>query len=323
MCLPNNGFSHKYFYTRIIILLLLFLSTMVLPLENRANTLAKQASTPISCIYQPSTPSVSAATPAPAISGTVLINEILPFPTLPWNCAVPETSYQTDGWIEIYNPQDLPLDLYAARATLDEGPGTPSYTLQPDAIIPAHGFFTCFPFMRLTTNSTPNPLSLRLLISQTVIDQVTTPSLPLDTSYARIPNGSNSWQITTTPTINSTNDLPTTPTSGTSTHTRPTPRSHTTPTVHPTHQNNTPNHATMTTINIQPTWSALWFPSTRSPDTSLSSFSTPTTITPNSVLSENNIMLPVKILLTTMMLLLPGIMFWQWKFLKKRKKKQH
>jgi hypothetical protein len=319
MHLSNNGSSYRR-----IIIYLIFFSASLLQLESIANTLAKQTNTPISCIYQPSPQSVGTAQPAPATPGIVLINEILPFPTLPWNCAVPEASYQTDGWIEIYNPQDQPFDLYAARTTLDEGPGTSSYTLQPGAVVPAHGFFTCFPFMsgKLTTSATPRPLSLRLLIFQTVIDQITTPSLPLDTSYARIPDGSDNWQITTTPTINSNNSLPTTPLSGTSTHTSLTPKVRATSTPR---QDSTPNHAhaTTTATNIQPTWSALWFPSTKTPDTPLTYSSTPTTITPNSVLSENKPMLPVKILLTILVLLLLGVMLWRWMVSKRRKEKQH
>jgi hypothetical protein len=57
-------------------------------------------------------------------------------------------------------------------------------------------------------------VTLRFLIGDTTIDQVSLPALGADQSYARVPDGSNTWEITKSPTINASNTpLQPTPTS--------------------------------------------------------------------------------------------------------------
>src|SRR5260370_18051321 len=42
---------------------------------------------------------------------------------------------------------------------------------------------------------------MRLVIGSVTIHQVTRPAIPVDHSYARIPDGDNAWQITNNPSI--------------------------------------------------------------------------------------------------------------------------
>jgi hypothetical protein len=169
------------------------------------------------------------------------------------------TTYnEVNAWTEIYNPQDQPLDLYQAHASIDEGSGTESYTLPIGSIIEAHGFLVVFPF------TGASPISqVRLTISQTVIDEVPLPLLSTNTSYARIPDGADKWQITTTPTIASSNILngvtSSDQSSGTGQAARATPTQKHTPGQRSTGTNGS---ATDTpSIGVQPTWGALRLPS--------------------------------------------------------------
>ena len=108
-----------------------------------------------------------------------------------------------DMWIEIYNPQNQPFDLYSVQVSIDTGPNTAHCYLPFGAAIAAHGFLVIFPpyrFFQLAETQT-----VRLLIGSTAIDEVTVPLLGKDQSYARIPDGSPNWFITYTPTIDASN----------------------------------------------------------------------------------------------------------------------
>jgi hypothetical protein len=221
-------------------------------------------------------PNVNCANPTPPNSGStapsatpsvVVINEVLTSPQSQWTCTgkpnyTPnqESGWAKYAWVEIYNPQNQPLDLYAAHATFFyETQSTQQhqfYSLPFGSTIAAHGFLVFFPFTNLFSNGYTQISSVRLTISQTVIDQVSLPPLAVDTSYARIPDGSNHWQITATPTIASSNTISngaSTPTpKPKSTHTRSTRTSNDGPST------DTPNPG------VQPTWSALRLPSSES-----------------------------------------------------------
>jgi len=133
--------------------------------------------------------------PAPAIPGRLLINEVLSLPGSRWNCSEPNNTYSinSNSWVELYNPQSQAYNLYAAHASFDTGPNTLPFYLPLGAVIAPHGYLVLFPSMFSGTLIKAN---LRLIIAGVTIDQVNIPSLPIDHSYARIPDGSNSWQIT-------------------------------------------------------------------------------------------------------------------------------
>lgn len=151
----------------------------------------------------PMTPPPVAGSPVtpPATPGIVVINEVLNNPDSTWNCAEPTGSFAltTDSWVELYNPQNQPFNLYAARASFDDGPSTPTFHFPFGAAIAAHGYFVVFPDSYTGMLNTGG--YLRLTFAGTVIDQANIPTLPADNTYARIPDGSTNWQITNNPSI--------------------------------------------------------------------------------------------------------------------------
>jgi hypothetical protein len=254
----------------------------------------------------------ASASPVPATPGIIMINEVLSTAGSQWNCTTTES--QGNTWIEIYNPQNQPFDLYATHVTLDQGAGTSSCELPFGSIIAAHGFLVVFPFANFSS-----PFSLiRLVISQVVIDQVSIPTLAPDTSYARIPDGSANWQITTFPTIDSSNTLDSiTPTvKATKTASQATKTAKTKSTVSAATQTtkskstttqgrSTSNDGANTDVSstgVQPTWSALRLPMSRynNTTTKYSSTNSSTSSAPSSGSSK----LLSKILLTLLIVVL-------------------
>src|SRR5579859_926273 len=206
--------EHKRITSRRFLVSALFLSIIIIqvsiacgfaPQARASTTLATSHMT--NCANPIPTNNGSTAAPAPATPGIVVINEVLSAPQSQWNCNPSDNALrQSNAWVEIYNPQNQPYDLYAAHASIDEGPATKEYLLPFGSIISAYGFLVVFPFGNVSPSAFSQLSSVRLLINlQVVIDQVSLPSLPFDASYARIPDRSENWQITTTPTMGSSN----------------------------------------------------------------------------------------------------------------------
>jgi len=165
----------------------------------------------------PATPPPVAGTlvQPPATSHIIFINEVLPNPGSIWNCSEQGTgATPNDIWIELYNPQNQAFDLYTAHSSFDTGPNATdkAYFREGTAIAP-HGFLVIFPEVSLSAPlfSNSQVSTVRLLIGDTVVDQVTLPPLGSDISYARIPDGGSNWLVTDTPTIDASN-VPPTPT---------------------------------------------------------------------------------------------------------------
>jgi hypothetical protein len=275
-------------------------------------------------------PSVPPAVPGPltqpsARARIVLINEVLPFSRHTWNCSEIGTANQTHNmWVELYNPQNLALALYP-MAKFDSGPGTSASYLPFGAAIPAHGFLVVFP-EHSAPFSTTETFSFRLLFGTVIIDQVSfPPTLGTDQSYARIPDGSPNWQITSTPTIDTSNTLisvtatpthapkhPSTKGSGTgSTRQKGTSKSVAGNTS--TATNNTTRQS-VTASGTQPAWSNLQLPSgspsspeaTTSVDTSANSTTTPPA-------TNDTTDLPRKVLFTSLAIVLASVLFLCWR----------
>jgi len=118
--------------------------------------------------------------PAPATLGIIAINEVLLFPHSTWNCSESGTYLATmDTWVELYNTQNVPFNLYAAHAVLDSGPNTNPYYFPFGASIAAHGYLVLFPRTNASFYSTETPI-LRLVISGVPVDQITIPTLGPD-----------------------------------------------------------------------------------------------------------------------------------------------
>lgn len=255
----------------------------------------------------------------PATPGIVLFNELLTNPASTWNCSEQGTaSLQSDSWIEFYNPQNEALNLYAARAYLDYGPNTYRYYLPFGAAIAAHGYLVVFPDSSSGILAGSN---LRLVFLSTMIDQVSIPALPPDSSYARVPDGSQNWQITNNPTIDASN-LASTPTSN------PTPTAPTTspaPSRTPTGTQGSdpggygypPAGGTPVVIaGTQPAWNTLNLPtSAQSTQASPTPLATTQTLispsTPDSSSPTSDV--PRRVLLTALLLALAASLYWCWR----------
>ena len=242
--------------------------------------------------------------PAPATPGIVLINELLTNPASTWNCAESSGVYSvmTDSWLEIYNPQNAPLNLYAAHASIDGGPNTPRYYLPFGAAIAPHGFLVIFP--NLSAGMLQAGGNLRLLIADVPVDMVSVPMLASDDSYARIPDGSTNWQITIIPTIDASNIASTgipapTPTRSRSGSGTGGSGGHPTPT--------TPALASGT----QPAWSSLHMPpgTLASPATVTPGASSPLALSAAPGVSD----LPRRIWLTALLASFLASLWWCWK----------
>lgn len=270
----------------------------------------------VNCVNPTPPNSRTSAPPAPATPGIVVINEVLSSPTSQWNCATANNAAfnSQNEWIEIYNPQNQPLDLYAARATIDQG--TEKSIVPFGSIILAHGFLVVFPFLNKSYQRLSSP---SLVISQVVIDHVSVPTLAADTSYARIPDGSTNWQITTTPTIASSNQPPTGQTRG-STNTQ----NHTTQHKSTGRQGTSNNAASTDTpaTGVQPTWSALRLPSSGSntigADNNTLQNSSPS---PSSPATPTDPVGPFnKVLFTLLIVVFSLALVWGWRLYRRRKK---
>ena len=148
-------------------------------------------------LYQPS-----------ATQGSLFINEVLLTPHSNWNCSELGVYTPTsDTWVELYNPQNQPLDLYAVHTSIDSGPNTNAFYLPFGSAIAAHSYFVVFPRTSPSFVSTESS-AWRLLINGIPVDEVKLPALGEDQSYARIPDGSSTWEISNAPTINASNALP-------------------------------------------------------------------------------------------------------------------
>ena len=245
--------------------------------------------------------------PAPATPGIILINEVLLVPHTVWNCSEPATAHPTinDAWIELYNSQNQPFNLYDSRATIDGGPNSPPYYFPLGATIGPNGFLVLFPGVLFSSffPGTPSPeTTLRLVIGGVTIDQVTVPTLTPDQSYARIPDGGSTWELTGTPTIDASNGGSQTSTSSS---------------AGGSGGSGSGTGSQALASGTQPAWSSLALPGssptasssdTTSQDNSSQTFSSsPTSSAP----AASDV--PRRILLTVLVVALGLMLFWCWR----------
>ncbi len=278
----------------------------------------------------PVPPTVSGTLIQPAAQrGLLFINEVLLAPSSIWNCSeLPPVNSVSNSWVEIYNAQNQPFDLYAVHASLDSGNNTNPFYFPFGSAIAPHGYLVVFPRTSTPFLSTESA-TLRLLINNTAVDSVTIPALPADYSYARIPDGTTTWQISSNPTIAASNTL---------TKTAPTPKP--TSTAHSGtgkgsgggagngsqggsygSGNNTGGNNNAIVNGTQPAWSSLHLPTTdTTPNASNSAPIAPTTLTSptQATQSTNDVMdIPHKLTLTVLLILLTAALFWCWHLFRK------
>jgi hypothetical protein len=246
--------------------------------------------------------------PPPAVPGAVVINEVLLAPHSTWNCSENSGMYSllSDTWIELYNTQNQPYNLYAANAEIDSGPNTNVYHLPFAASIAAHGFLVLFPRYDAGFLSTETS-TLRLLIGDIVVDYVTIPLLTFDQSYARTANGASSWQVTANPTIdasNATSQATPTTTSGQN-------GSGGNAANHGLSGDKGTNTSKALVNGVQPQWSNLQLPAV-TPTTS-AIYTAPITISTAPLPGNNGLDMPRRITLIALLIALALTMLWCWR----------
>lgn len=271
-------------------------------------------------------PAVSGTLVQPtATQGTLFINEALLTPRSVWNCSELGTYTDTnDTWIEIYNTQNQPFDLYCVHTSIDSGPNTNPFYLPFGSAIAPHGFLVVFP--RLSSSFLATETSTwRLLIGGIPVDKVTIPLVGEDQSYARVPDGSPTWVITSTPTIATSNIASVVP----PTHTRTKAEATATARISGNKKgegssrsgisesgggiydngNGTPTVSQQQVDGVQPTWVSLKHPAVVS--------TTPATSTqasnPMLQASSSDVDIPHKILLTLLVIAFVATLFWCWR----------
>lgn len=243
--------------------------------------------------------------PAPAVSGIIDINEVLLAPHSTWNCSEHGTYFlTTDSWIELYNTQNQPFNLYASHAAIADNTNTSAYTFPFGASIAAHGYLVLFPYTDAFFKETSTP-TLKLVISNVTVDQVAVPLLGPDQSYARTSDGASTWLTTSLPTIDASNTSLVTPT----------------PTTIPVGSGGSGGGGSLSTPTASPTkfvngkqpqWSKMQLPTASSvPTVSTTTLLQSPSVT-SSLANNTGMDTPKRVLLTILVVAFALSLFWCW-----------
>ena len=143
----------------------------------------------------------------PAKAGSLIINEVMASNI----DEMISPAFNFDGWMELYNPTDKPVELGGIKLSNGEGE---SWTVSNDmGAVPAKGYFTVwFDSNDLNQHHVPFKLdvdggTISLNTSTgAVIDQLTYPTSLERISYARSSDGTGQWGYTDTPTQGASNN---------------------------------------------------------------------------------------------------------------------
>ena len=259
-------------------------------------------------------PSIASPVPAQALPGEILINEALSQPRSSWNCSEPNGVFSApkDSWIELYNPQSQPLDLYAVHAQISLNGGSTNTLLPFGSAIAPQGFLVIFPLEHQTVAS-PASWNIILSIDGIVIDQAAIPPLQPDQSYARVPDGTTTWLYAGNPTIDASNNATGQPIVPTPTKT---PKATKTPVATVTGQPNVPVQPASS--GTQPAWGQVQFPLDPTPTSDITTTADPSTQllsqSQNAPTSTNNGLNGGTIaLIVCFALLLLAALLWCWR----------
>jgi hypothetical protein len=244
--------------------------------------------------------------PAPATPGIVRINEVLNAPATIWNCLDQgNPSNRTDSWIELYNPTNQALNLSASHAAINSNISPYPFGFPPGAAIAAKGFLVLFPDAH--ANLLVSGANLTFTINSVTIDQLTIPTLAPDQSYARVPDGANTWLTTLSPTIDASNN-------NTAPERIPTPTFSSNGGTGAGSYGSGTGHtsSTPTLVNgTQPTWNKLQLPT--SVPVSTVTASMPFTVSSPLPATNSISDIPHRILLTILLVALAFTLFWCWR----------
>jgi hypothetical protein len=242
--------------------LLLVCSALLLCLSLLLLATPTQAASTHECA--PDTPSSLPVTPVvpQAKAGILQINEVLSNPASVWNCSDTSgtVSPTTNSWVELYNPQSEPFNLYPTHTQISLDNGENWYQLPLGTAIAANGFLVLFPAEKVPT---PSAWAILLTMGNTLIDALQPPALPPDQSYARIPDGATTWSISSQPTIGASNGAASQPTPSA---TVPPPKSTSTGQSAPAEHSPGDGSATNPPgVGTQPVWGSVQLPTSATP----------------------------------------------------------
>ncbi len=295
----------------------ILLLTLVLLAPSFASAVTKHGCAP------ETPPAVSGTLVQPATTrGVIFINEALLTPHSTWNCSELGTYNAThDTWLEIYNPQSQPFDLYSVHASIDSGPNTNPFYLPFGSAIAPHGFLVVFP--RLDYNFLATETSTwRLLIGGIPVDEVILPTLGEDQSYTRMPDGGSTWMVTSKPTIDASNTTSLLSPTVTRTKAEATTTARSAgsggDSTGKKGDSSSGKYGSSTETGqqqvdgVQPTWSTLKHLNTTSATTTPSATEAQSS---NSILqtTSNGLDIAHKILLTLLAIAFAGALFWCWR----------
>jgi hypothetical protein len=249
-----------------------------------------------------------------AKAGIILINEVLNNPASAWNCADPAGNYSfdTNSWVELYNPQSQPFNLYPTHTQISIDGGTNWYQVPFGTSIASNGFLVLFPDEKLPASPSWNVI---LTMGNTLIDSIKIPALGPDQSYARLSNGP-SWSTTDQPTIDASNDIATPTSTPTSTLTS-IPTATSMGTSKGTGSNGS-GASTPAALGTQPAWNKVQFPPGVTPTTgapTLADSSTPASgqsQSPPTTQNGGSNGWQIALIITLVLLLL-GVLTWCWR----------
>ena len=123
----------------------------------------------------------------------------------------PDNFNEYDDWLELYNPNDYPVNLSGCSLSRD----TLSWTLPNNTVIGANGYLVCwhdeetYQGQNHASFKLPNAVKTIQLYTPTgtVMNSVVYPATSTDFSYGRYPNGSSSFIVFDHPTPEHNNDL--------------------------------------------------------------------------------------------------------------------
>ncbi|MCB0203342.1 MAG: lamin tail domain-containing protein, partial [Anaerolineae bacterium] len=170
--------------------------------------------TPTSTATHTGTPTAT-ATPAPTVDA-ISLNEFMPDPVTDWN-GNGQTGDSDDEYIELYNSQDLAVDLSGWKLDDRSNGGSPPFTLPAGSTIPARGFLVFFSNQTHISLNNSGGDSVRLLRpdGSEVEAYAYTANAP-DEAYSKTSDGGTSWTTSYPPSPGSANLAGPTPTPGAS-----------------------------------------------------------------------------------------------------------
>lgn len=312
----------------VVVISIIYLALSVTFFSTTSISASTPTKNPVSCAFATPTytPNPVTLTPTPDTNIHFYINEVMFTYTnnTQFQCMQKITTSLQVLWIEFYNPATQPLSTNRFILTVQHASDSQS-KYEFGMVLPGKGFVVdSIPYNLTKNKDKPTQITIATLAHRT-IDTVTFPSLtgtPLlatGNSYARIPDGSSSWQTTNQPTLGNSNMSSRTKNSQKQSSQKKLKASQTPSTKSkktlPPDTTEADNTETTETQLTQPQWQTLRFPRISPPQpvqTSTLKNGNNHRTTPTIANSATTI--PDKLLLTFLFIALFATLQWSWRY---------